>query len=239
MLDILGFREFISRRKDLSFWEIWSGLKQTLESKRNEYNSDTKKNVTIDVLSLSDTIIVCLSYKNLRAESDPRYLLSTMPHIINLFFWEYMNEHSIFFRGAISYGKFTFSTSQSMVLGDAIDEVSNWYESTNWIGIMLTPSAQCAFEFMMEENDPKRPKALNIMKKRFVKYNIPFKDKFPKICKYAYYWFDHDGNFNTYQECIKSVLELFSTLKFEPLYAEKYSNAIEFIRSCKPKDADE
>lgn len=235
MLDILGFREFVTKRKDLSFWDIWSGLKQKLEKKKNEYDSDTKKNVTIDVLCLSDTIIVCLSYKALNNTSDSRYLLSTLPHIISTFFWEYMKEYNIFFRGAISYGSFTFSKSHSMVMGDAIDEVSNWYESTNWIGIILTPSAQCAYEYMIETNDPARPKSLAIMRRRFVECKVPMKDKYPKICKYAYYWFKHDGNFNTHLDNSRAVLELFSNLKHEPLYAEKYNNAIEFIRSCKPK----
>ncbi|MCB5253243.1 MAG: hypothetical protein WC111_01810 [Candidatus Cloacimonadaceae bacterium] len=234
MLDILGFREFVTKRNDISFWDIWSGLKHKLETKKNEYDSDTKKNLTIDVLCLSDTIIVCLSYKVTNDESDSRYLLSTLPHIIGVFFWEYMKEYKIFFRGAISYGKFTFSKTHSMVMGDAIDEVSNWYESTNWIGIILTPSAQCSYEYMVAKDDPKKPKALKMMKKRFVEYKVPIKDPYPKICKYAYYWFKHDGNFDTHNINTKAVLELFSKLKHEPLYAEKYSNAIEFIRSCQP-----
>jgi hypothetical protein len=238
MLDILGFREFVTKRKDLSFWDIWSGLKQRLEKKKNEYDSDTKKNVTIDVICLSDTIIVCLSYKALKNTSDPRYLLSTLPHIISTFFWAYMKEYNIFFRGAISYGSFTFSKTHSMVMGDAIDEVSKWYESTNWIGIILAPSAQCAYEYMIETNDPTKPKSLAMIKKRFVECKIPMKDKYPKICKYAYYWFKHDGNFNTYLDNLQAVLNLFSNLKHEPLYAEKYNNAIEFIRSCKPKTSN-
>lgn len=239
MLDILGFREFVTKRNDLSFWDIWSGLKQKLETKKNEYDSDTKKNVTIDVLCLSDTIIVCLSYKVTNDESDSRYLLSTLPHIISVFFWEYMRKYKIFFRGAISYGNFTFSKTHSMVMGDAIDEVSNWYESTNWIGIILTPSAQCAYEYMIAKNDTKKPKALKMMKKRFVECRVPFKEKYPNICRYAYYWFKHDGNFDTHVKNTRAVLELFSKLKHEPLYAEKYSNALEFIRSCKPSKEED
>ncbi len=42
-------------------------------------------------------------------------------------------------RGATAYGYFT--TKDNIMVGPAIDEVASWYEMTDWIGVIQTPSA--------------------------------------------------------------------------------------------------
>lgn len=239
MLDVLGFREFVSKNKEEDFFSTWSALKKSLIDKKKSYDTDKNKTVTLDVLCLSDTLIICLSYKDASMNSDSRYLLSSIPGIIDIFFMSFMIDHSIFFRGAISYGKFRFSSDENIVMGDAIDEVSSWYEANDWIGIILAPSAQYAREYMIEVKDKRRPKALERINRRFVKYDeIPFKDKFPPICSYAYYWFVQYKTLEQKSSNVKTVLEIFSKLKHDPSYALKYSNAIKFIRHFSNTEED-
>ena len=42
-------------------------------------------------------------------------------------------------RGATSYGK--LSINDNIMVGPAVDEVASWYEMTEWIGVIQTPSA--------------------------------------------------------------------------------------------------
>jgi hypothetical protein len=42
-------------------------------------------------------------------------------------------------RGAVGYGPYLLEGT--ILVGQAVDEVAAWYESTEWIGVHLTPSA--------------------------------------------------------------------------------------------------
>lgn len=42
--------------------------------------------------------------------------------------------------GAISYGE--YSIADNIMLGYAVDESASWHETTDWIGVILTPSAK-------------------------------------------------------------------------------------------------
>ena len=43
-------------------------------------------------------------------------------------------------RGAISYGEYMIK--DNIMLGYAVDEAASWHETTDWIGVVLSPSAQ-------------------------------------------------------------------------------------------------
>lgn len=52
----------------------------------------------------------------------------------------YALEQELPLRGAISYGQ--YSIKDNIMLGYVVDEAASWHESTDWIGVILTPSAQ-------------------------------------------------------------------------------------------------
>ena len=43
-------------------------------------------------------------------------------------------------RGAISYGE--YMVKDNIMIGYAVDEAASWHETTDWIGVVLSPSAQ-------------------------------------------------------------------------------------------------
>lgn len=51
----------------------------------------------------------------------------------------YALEFGLPLRGAISYGR--YATTGNVMVGYAVDEAASWYESTDWLGVILTPSA--------------------------------------------------------------------------------------------------
>ena len=236
MLDVLGFRETVTKRPDLDFYKVWSKLKTQLKEKQLEYENDNKKIIEIDVLCLSDTIIVGLSYKS-KGEAkqyENRYLLSSMTRIIDLFFINFMNKYKTFFRGVIGYGDFRFSEENDIVFGTAIDEVSCWYETCDWVGITLAPSAQYALEYMLSLNDEDNyPNTLKNIKNRYIDYKeVPCKDKIPPICHYAFCWYKRNVDNNINKANFEEILDLFSNIKHDPAYARKYSEAVKFMKHC-------
>lgn len=90
------------------------------------------KDIDVKVVSISDTIVLLTKIGNndsirLHAQLCSWVLKTALSEGFPL-------------RGAISYGEFT--ESENIMLGPAIDEAAAWHESTDWIGVILTPSAQ-------------------------------------------------------------------------------------------------
>jgi hypothetical protein len=70
-------------------------------------------------------------------------------------------------RGCISIGQF-FQTNER-ILGPAVNEASQYYEKSNWIGIMTSPSAG----IMLNSASEVSHQLLNT----FVKYNVPISNE--------------------------------------------------------------
>jgi hypothetical protein len=90
-----------------------------------------KSNITT-VLSISDTIAVFTS-------ASPSIALDIQSKICS-WLLEYALSQSIPLRGAISYGE--YSIKDNIMLGYAVDEAASWHETTDWIGVVITPSAK-------------------------------------------------------------------------------------------------
>ncbi|MDP3113324.1 MAG: hypothetical protein Q8M98_00985 [Candidatus Cloacimonadaceae bacterium] len=57
MLDVLGFREFVTKRHDIDFFDIWKSIKVSINKKKDEIQNRFDGRVNIDFLCLSDTLI--------------------------------------------------------------------------------------------------------------------------------------------------------------------------------------
>lgn len=232
MLDVLGFREFVTKRHDIDFFDIWKSIKVSINKKKDEIQNRFDGRVNIDFLCLSDTLIVCISLANnpLSDSIDDRVLITILPELINSFFQPQMQSNSVFFRGAISYGQYSFSAEQNIIMGPALDEASEWYETVDQIGIILSPSAEYAVEMFLSRNDVLEEHK-TIIQTTFHKYpRIPFKLGIPSICHYAFCWIDPTRDDDIRKANWVLVLGLFSQLKHSISYATKYSNALEFIK---------
>lgn len=229
MLDVLGFRDFVSKKTGNDFFDIWNTIKTSIVNQKNLIEERLKQAVTIDVICLSDTLIVCVSL-NETDRIDDKYLLCFLPLLIDTFFYSQIKSNQVFFRGAISYGKFTYSTEQNIIMGHALDEVSEWYEATDWIGIILSPSAEYALEkLILEKGDCDG--LIKGMTDRFIEYSkIPFKKDIPNLCKYAYLWVDKSTTVEKNKEKVIELLGIYSDLKHTVSIASKYKHSLDFIK---------
>lgn len=139
-LDVLGWKglwqsnkEAVSQLKLL----VRKTKKQANEiiseyNKRENAKNVLHKDIKIKVVSISDTIVFLTGTESIEAIQFHAQLCAWII--------EYALSKGFPLRGAISYGE--FSESMNIMLGPAIDEAAAWHESTDWIGVILTPSAQ-------------------------------------------------------------------------------------------------
>lgn len=79
------------------------------------------------------------------------------------------------FRGAISVGKFICNDKR--FLGPAISDVADWYETTEWFGIIFSPTAQLWLSTLIEKNknNPGGASLMTCFDNFICKYKIPLK----------------------------------------------------------------
>ncbi|MCY3411837.1 MAG: hypothetical protein INQ03_09410 [Candidatus Heimdallarchaeota archaeon] len=97
-------------------------------------NNDTIRKLKHQMISISDTIILF----TLCSPEDYYDMLLYHGKLSNYFITKSM-KNKLLLRGATSCGE--FSNFQNIFVGPAIDDAAKWYESCNWMGVILTPSA--------------------------------------------------------------------------------------------------
>lgn len=154
-----------------------------------------------NLISISDTIVLMTPRVN---DIDNSKLISLYADI-----GKFILEKSIELfplRGAFTIGEFGYSNN--IMIGPAIDEAASWHEMTDWIGIILTPTAQFEYDLLNEESS------------NIVKYSkIPLKVNKDSL-KYCLKWQEPDN------AIIKKVRD---TKALIPEIANKYINTYNFF----------
>jgi hypothetical protein len=107
---------------------------------QGDFDAFCKKFRGIDVeinynfVSISDTIVIYSFCK----ETDVEVALDGHGKIANYFVLRGM-EHELLLRGATSVGN--FEMENRVFVGRAIDEAASWYERCDWMGVIMTPTA--------------------------------------------------------------------------------------------------
>ncbi len=136
-LDVLGWKG-IWQKNEGSIDRLY-GLIQEAINKSNEISHEYADfpefrgvdNIT-NVLSISDTIALFTAGSPDKAiEIHAKICSWLIPYAL---------KQELPLRGAISYGN--YSIKENIMLGYAVDEAASWHETTNWIGVVLSPSAQ-------------------------------------------------------------------------------------------------
>jgi len=171
MIDALGVsqykneecRQFIENQKELK--ENLIPLNQKLGSK-----PWTKHFKSSHLFTFGDTIILCLPIDRNKKSDRYSIICQVAIYAINILKWGL--EKGILFRGCISVGEYIFD--ENTVLGPAIFDAHDWYESTNWFGIILSPKSQLWVESIVEEKKRRSKKKFDKdIEKILVYYNVP------------------------------------------------------------------
>jgi len=199
-LDVLGWKGIWQKEKDAI------NILHSFVSKINEQASDitnvvgnldgASRGMTTKVLSISDTIAIFTF-------GDPFHSIKIHAEICKIAIPESIRRR-LPLRGAICYGE--CSIKGNIMVGPAVDEAASWHEATDWIGVMLTPSAK----FQLRRNYPAP----------LVEYSgIPFKKKTDGLNRCVDWEFPDDELYEIFNEMGPYVPEI----------APKYLNTLKFL----------
>ncbi len=132
-LDVLGWKGIWLRRAPNEVVRLLEGLVDLAKRTAWEQRGRTVAG-EVEVLSVSDTIVL-LTYG--KAEQ----VLPVHGLICEKIICDSIR-NGIPIRGATSYGGFAVSDGSTILIGPAIDEAAAWHEALDWIGLIMTPSAQ-------------------------------------------------------------------------------------------------
>lgn len=170
-LDVLGWKG-IWQQNNTAVETLYALIKKVeviaeeVSSKhKDEQELRGKKKIT-QVLSISDTIAIFTS-------ASPKLAIEIQAEICSRALPEALSQE-LPLRGAISYGE--YSIKENIMLGYAVDEAASWHERTDWIGVILTPSAYIKI---------KKEKIDSLKEYDKIPYKMPMKK--PDICvKWTY-----------------------------------------------------
>lgn len=131
-LDVLGWKGIWLRRSPS---EVVNQLNELVRLAERTARAQRGTNLAseVRVISISDTIV-------LLTEGSAESVLPVHGLICKELLCESIRM-GIPLRGASSYGRFSASDGSIMV-GPAIDEAASWHEALDWIGVVMTPTAE-------------------------------------------------------------------------------------------------
>lgn len=157
----------------------------------------------VEVLSISDTIVLLTA--------GPFDAAINIHSMLSAFALEEGLKDGLMLRGAVSYG--VYYKKNNIMLGSAVDEAASWHESTDWIGVIFTPSAKFAMKGECPQNCIEYPK-------------IPFKKSITGLdwcVDWRYGDIEEQEVQKLYQDFLKRAPHMLDV-------APKYLNTIEFFK---------
>ena len=177
MIDALGISGF-TNKQCIQFLEKRATLNTTIQLIKGMYEFVFGEVYTekIQISEFGDTIIICWQHDEKNCKYFKLYeVVSRTNHIIK---WGI--ENGILFRGCISVGDYIFEKNDlgTTVLGPAIFDAHEWYESANWFGVIFSPKSKLWVDSVIEE-EKRKPRynsseiSLKNLEKELVLYDVP------------------------------------------------------------------
>jgi hypothetical protein len=132
-LDVLGWKGIWLRNDHKEVVRLLESLVRMAERIADEELRGKTSALPVRVLSISDTIV-------LLTEGDVAAVVPIHGLICKALISESVRS-GIPVRGATSHGQF-YASEGTILVGPAVDEAASWHEALDWIGVVLTPSAE-------------------------------------------------------------------------------------------------
>ena len=211
-LDVLGWKGIWQQNPKAieTLYSLVQQVKRIAENVAGEYQNVKElrgKSEITTVLSISDTIAMFTAAPaEVAIEIQAKICSKVLPEAL-------LQELPL--RGAVSYGDYTIK--DRIMLGYAVDEAASWHEATDWIGVVLSPSASLKIR-------GKQPETV-------IEYDkIPFKNP-EKNLKYCIDW-----SFPKRDELL-TIIDKKGPLI--PEIAPKYLNTLAFLDMLEEKKETE
>lgn len=206
-MDFLGWKGLWQSRKGENHLETVSNLINDIKEVVKKYTKEVfpySDEIELSkLISISDTIAI---FTPEVGNCDKITLLELHAKIAK-YILEKCVESTYPIRGAIAFGK--YNTKNNIMIGPGIDECASWHETSNWIGVHFTPSA----ELLIDYNGGKES---NLVKK----YDIPVKSGYPKL--------NYCVNWNVSKDAFRQLMQEVNALL--PEISSKYMNTYKYLK---------
>lgn len=210
----------------------------SLENIRNSIISDEKKikklkvnkNIEFKCITFSDSLLIILSENNDDKKFLSNYLGYFSQYILGIF-QQYFAEE-LFPRGAISFGEIFINKND--FLGPVIDDVSEYFEKQEMIGICTTPKLVMAIDLIIE---CERLNNKNYVIDFLIKYKTPFKEN-NLFEVYQINYIDHflEKNSNVNIDPYAIFCNFFSNRNINQQSINKIKNTLDFFQYVSSKN---
>jgi len=169
MLDALGFRGIWTKRNPEEIAKEWEETAKGFiflseyVGKMKSAERTTMAGVQSEVSVFSDTIALCVSGGTLRGQ------MNFAARVLQNGFSQALTSR-VFLRGSLSIG--TLFRQEHTKVGPVADDVAEWYDKSDWIGVSLTPAAKYAVESYLSEDSND---AAHFRTFWFTEYDVPLK----------------------------------------------------------------
>ena len=216
-LDLLGFKGIWQSRPEREIVDLLIQVPEIVAGRFVSPNGTWPKIEPPVATILSDTIVITI-------ECEEPHALLLMGQIAVALFHHFAHKR-IFLRGALSFGQ--YYQEGPIFLGPAIDDVANWYEKADWIGVITTPRTNYIVDCFGHTHIGVGTFAIP----QFIRYPVPMKSG-PPISLNAFNWPIIYQEMRTAEQ--KSIARRFRSLfadqeNFDERVMKKYENTLSFI----------
>ena len=187
MIDVLGVSHYSIEECEHYLTEqkiLFEGLEQikgaSLRSVHEMYYVSKNKDAILNERHnaiYGDTIVICWPLNTAYSTDHFNKINAIVFELRRILTWGL--EHQLLLRGCVSVGDYVFDDHS--VLGPAIFDAHNWYESTDWFGIIFSPNARLWLEYVIEQEKRKGNLYLKENEKKIVPYSVPLNHRMKDI----------------------------------------------------------
>lgn len=223
-LDILGFKGIWQNRPEADVLKLITDVPGIVKSTYSQPPPEQKwpSSLPPEITVLSDTFVITIE----SAEPQCIFLLANLLYKII----QHFLSQELFIRGAIGWGN--YMQEENTFLGPAIDDVAEWYEKADWIGVISTPRTN----YKIDQFLPLSVEINGFSVPVFLKYDVPEKRGLTHSLN-AFNWPGYlqasykvmpDGNGPSMAR--KTILDKFAKQnEFDGAVLRKYENTLRFI----------
>jgi len=149
LIDALGAKNY-SDEETINFLESRKVIRKAMDDKvadQVSLRSIKKPQIAL----FNDTIIIAIECKP--DSQEEMNSMTAMAIIVRKLIIDGISK-GIFFRGAVGVGKYFIDLHNDTIIGQAVSDAANWYESTNFVGCILTPRLAFVMQKHFDDGEP-------------------------------------------------------------------------------------
>lgn len=229
MLDTLGVSHYTLEQCEIFLKKQNEMMNEIIKTKKDFKNYGFLKGII--TATFGDMIIICYPINEKDSHSSLEILGWVGLHLSYLLNLGIKN--GILFRGSITIGDFLYG--DNVVLGPAVFDAHDWYESADWFGVIFSPKIQLWLESALEiEKRKESHDTISLFEYGIVQYDVPLthreKEKEKKFWVIAWPAHYYDEGIKTPAGPLGNLSKNLYKIPISKLGEPKFKNSIDFFK---------